>query len=390
MNKIMHGNEKIPVMFAINYALSRGEGRSRILLEYARGLDHNKFQISILQFEGSRFSVLTEEEIINYTAADKLYTLKSNDVPLLPLYSRGIIGYLLTVLLQPFLFRIRRKEINRMIGRENMVVYLFENNLTFLFGKEKTLIGSTHSWNLSNIGILKKINIGVRVKLWGINYFHVFPQFRNALPLLKPHKYLIMGNGVDANTYVPGTRVKKDSVRILYVGRLEKCKGIIFFLKVAEAFKDNDSLIFTVVGSGTLRGYVESVSQKYTNIKYLGSVDDKQLVELYQDSLLLLFPSNCDTFGMAVLEALSCGTRVLGSEKLASVFQQAADRGYFTPLPNDVLSYVENINSAVKNADAIENDRVKQHEFVAGEYSWRTLMEKLDEFLTSVSDDMTV
>ena len=384
----MQPTGKIKVLFAINYAISRGEGRSRVLLEYARYLDHSKFHISILQFTGSRFSPMKEKEILEYTGADKIYTIRSNDRSLLPLYSKGFIGYILTVFLQPFLYRVKKRQIDRITGKERMIVYLFENNLRFSFGKEKIIIGSTHSWDLSDIGLLKKINVVLRAKLWNIDYFHIFPQFKKSVLLIKPKKYLCMGNGIDADNYTPGNLLKDNIIRILYVGRLEKCKGILFFLKVAEAFKGNNKVIFTVIGSGTEENYVESVSKKLKNLEFLGNVDDTILSKVYKESLLLLFPSNCDTFGMAVLEALSCGIRVIGSEKLTEVFKHASDLGYYTPLPNDLSFYVEKINDALAMLNEIEVNRLDQHKLISEEYGWDKLILKLSEFIVSLSQEI--
>ncbi|MBL0721209.1 MAG: glycosyltransferase family 4 protein, partial [Sulfurovum sp.] len=44
-----------------------------------------------------------------------------------------------------------------------------------------------------------------------------------------------------------------------------------------------------------------------------GFVSDKDLIGLYRDSYLLVFPSHHEGFGLPVLEAMSCGTAVIGS-----------------------------------------------------------------------------
>ena len=95
---------------------------------------------------------------------------------------------------------------------------------------------------------------------------------------------------------------------LLFAGRLSEEKGV---LEVVEAWKlirarvPGVQLVFAGRGPAevTLRGLEPEAH-------FTGWVDRATLASWYRASTLLLFPSRFDTFGCAVLEALSCGLPV--------------------------------------------------------------------------------
>ncbi len=108
--------------------------------------------------------------------------------------------------------------------------------------------------------------------------------------------------------------LKWSKFTILFVGRLIETKGIILLL---EAFLEIDSSIqLVVIGDGPLRDYVINASNKSTNIKYLGRVENDRLVPFYSGADLILVPSIVDEgFGFVIMEAIACGTPVIASKK---------------------------------------------------------------------------
>jgi glycosyltransferase involved in cell wall biosynthesis len=95
---------------------------------------------------------------------------------------------------------------------------------------------------------------------------------------------------------------------LLFAGRLSEEKGI---LDVVEAWKlirvrvPEAKLVFAGTGpaEAKLRNLVPEA-------QFVGWVDRETLASWFRASALMLFPSRFDTFGCAVLEALSCGLPV--------------------------------------------------------------------------------
>ena len=67
-----------------------------------------------------------------------------------------------------------------------------------------------------------------------------------------------------------------------------------------------------ISGTGQEEKYCRSIADK--NIEFLGSISNKQLLELYQKARALVFPGE-DDFGITPLEAQACHTPVIAFEK---------------------------------------------------------------------------
>lgn len=106
----------------------------------------------------------------------------------------------------------------------------------------------------------------------------------------------------------------RDKFVVLFVGRLVKEKGIIGLLESAKKWDKRISL--KVIGSGPLVERVKEVALKCKNIEYVGIINQDNLPMYYSGSDILIVPSTSEEgFGRVILEALSCGTPVIGSKR---------------------------------------------------------------------------
>ncbi len=96
----------------------------------------------------------------------------------------------------------------------------------------------------------------------------------------------------------------------LFVGRLEKLKGLQDVIPIFREYKHADLLI-----AGTGGGYQEelrNLSGENTRIKFLGNLPYEDLMALYSGAIALLVPSLCyETFGLIVAEAFTMKTPVI-------------------------------------------------------------------------------
>jgi glycosyltransferase involved in cell wall biosynthesis len=133
-------------------------------------------------------------------------------------------------------------------------------------------------------------------------------------------------NGIDTNRYKCTKReVYYDgSLRLLCIGRLDnghKYKGIgelISNLIEVKRKTESFNLSLDVIGDGELRIPYQNQCKVngMENIKFLGNVDDREIVEALCKAQFLILPSinNSEGFGRVILEALSCGTPVIVSK----------------------------------------------------------------------------
>jgi len=105
----------------------------------------------------------------------------------------------------------------------------------------------------------------------------------------------------------------------LFVGMLEKHKGILNLLNLFKELKSDLNAKLVIVGGGSLSNYVRDFIQSNSlndTILFLGFVDNKKLYSLYSNALALIVPSIWpENAPLVALEALSVGTPVISSNK---------------------------------------------------------------------------
>jgi glycosyltransferase involved in cell wall biosynthesis len=95
----------------------------------------------------------------------------------------------------------------------------------------------------------------------------------------------------------------------LFVGRLERLKGVQVLLDVFSTFRDAD---LVVAGEGTFGAELRRRAAGLDHVRFLGHVDAPRLASLYAGATALLIPSiGYETFGMVGVEAMARGTPVI-------------------------------------------------------------------------------
>jgi glycosyltransferase involved in cell wall biosynthesis len=117
----------------------------------------------------------------------------------------------------------------------------------------------------------------------------------------------LMTRGVDTETFSPAKRTTSDSVfRFGFVGRLRAEKNVRLLAdlerKLIEAGKTN--FRFSIVGEGNEREWLE---KKMTTAELPGFFKGERLSEAYANMDVFVFPSETETFGNVVQEAIASG-----------------------------------------------------------------------------------
>jgi glycosyltransferase involved in cell wall biosynthesis len=126
---------------------------------------------------------------------------------------------------------------------------------------------------------------------------------------LKAHNFVAditaWTRGVDRENLKPSVNHKKYKYRptVLYAGRVSKEKGLEDLCRLQSAFN------IEIVGDGPFREYLHNT---YKGVKFLGYQSGEELANSYTRADVFAFPSRTDTFGIVIIEALSCGTPVAG------------------------------------------------------------------------------
>lgn len=127
--------------------------------------------------------------------------------------------------------------------------------------------------------------------------------------------------GVDINRFAP-RRTEKDEVVIGTIKTLEEKYGIQYLVKAFAQLKDRNpdmNLKLRIGGKGSQEDYLKGLCRDlkiYNDVTFLGFVNPDDVVKEFQNFDIAVFPSTLDSesFGVAAVEAESCGTPIVVSE----------------------------------------------------------------------------
>ena len=122
----------------------------------------------------------------------------------------------------------------------------------------------------------------------------------------------IIPNGIDLSKYKFSPDKKtSDTKTILYIGRLEKRKGVKFLLQAYQLLsQDDDNLRLIIGGDGPDRKKLELLADelKLKNVSFLGYVSEEVKLDLLIQADVFCSPAIFgESFGIVLLEAMATG-----------------------------------------------------------------------------------
>src|SRR5579884_4250450 len=148
-----------------------------------------------------------------------------------------------------------------------------------------------------------------------MSYLHeltaVSPSGADYAATLTDQPITIIPNGIDLEKYTPKPRQEKDHKTILYIGRLERRKGVKYLLRAYRLFSQvNPDCRLLIAGDGPDREKLELMADdlKLNNVSFLGFVSEEFKLELLNEADLFCSPAIFgESFGIVLLEAMSMG-----------------------------------------------------------------------------------
>lgn len=106
------------------------------------------------------------------------------------------------------------------------------------------------------------------------------------------------------------TEKRHSPTRYLYVGRLTECKNLPFLI---ERFNKSGKPL-TIAGDGEMKE--ELIAKSKENISFTGFIDNEMLPGIYLEHDVLILPSERETWGLVVEEAIYWGLPVIVSNRV--------------------------------------------------------------------------
>jgi glycosyltransferase involved in cell wall biosynthesis len=114
---------------------------------------------------------------------------------------------------------------------------------------------------------------------------------------------------VTQSTPAPPTDEVKAEPYFLFVGRLERVKGLQTLIPVLGRYPN---ALLLIAGTGSDEPRLRELAQGLSNIRFLGYQSSEQLRALYRQTVAVIVPSICfEVFPLVVLEAFREGTPVI-------------------------------------------------------------------------------
>lgn len=160
---------------------------------------------------------------------------------------------------------------------------------------------------------------------------------------LNKNKMVMIYNGVEDKVNKSNLKLNWDrnKINLLFVGRLDRQKGLDLFLDVYNKIKLENIHLY-VIGASILDNNLPQ-STKY--VTYLGWVDNKDIDAYYQACDAVIMPSRWEGFGLVAIEAMKNSKAVIVS-----------NRGALPELiEDDFTGYIFNI----ENKNSLKNSLLK-------------------------------
>jgi glycosyltransferase involved in cell wall biosynthesis len=203
-------------------------------------------------------------------------------------------------------------------------------------------------------------------------------------------KILIGGeHHIDASLFNVNRPLDQRENLIGYIGRLSEEKGIINFLEsVPLALEKWPDYRFLIVGDGPDRQKVAGLIEKYglaEKVRCTGWAKRNELPGYMNEIKFLVIPSDTEGLPNTMLEAMACGTVVVGAPvgAIAEIIIDGVTG--FIMSDNSPGEIIRALDKAINAAD-IREVSIRSSEYIENNFSYATVVKKYSEILNQCDD----
>ena len=257
--------------------------------------------------------------------------------------------------------------------------------LTVLRHSQAINVGTFHAFGRTNIGYFyaKPVLQPLFRKLHG--RIAVSEAAREFVAERFPGDYRIIPNGIDFKRFATPLESPSehddDRLSVLFVGRLEKRKGLTFLLRAWSLVRREfpRSRLVVVGGGGrrleSLRRY--AANQQWPEVLFAGHVSPEDLVRYYQTCDVFCAPSTGqESFGIVLLEAMAAGRAIVASDipGYAEVVTHGRE-GLLVP-PKDAEALAMSLGHLLADAQLRRELGARGQQKAAG-YDWANIADRV-------------
>lgn len=172
--------------------------------------------------------------------------------------------------------------------------------------------------------------------------------------------------------------IPKDAIVVAFTGRLLEEKGIKSLIPAMKQIcKENKNIYLFLAGEGPLKEYIEQSNEK--NIRLLGRLDKKGVLELLEDADIFCLPSFSEGFSTSILEAAACCCYIITTKRGGSK-ELVCGTEYGTIIDNNSEKLVyETLKWAVENIEKCRVFAENTYTRLCETFTWEQTADKVIE-----------
>ncbi|MEW6068414.1 MAG: glycosyltransferase family 4 protein [Nitrospirota bacterium] len=185
-------------------------------------------------------------------------------------------------------------------------------------------------------------------------------------------KIRIISNYIDIDFFKPSNITQKKKNYLIFVGRLTRQKNL---LNLFEAIKES-KYILDIIGDGEIKEGLKDCSFKnQIKINFLGRVANNKIPEILNQYEVFILPSLYEGNPKALLEAMSCGLAVIGTDVdgIRNIIKHK-ENGYLCK--TDSSSIRDAIDNVMSDETLRKNMGMKARQFIIENCSVEEIVKK--------------
>lgn len=204
-------------------------------------------------------------------------------------------------------------------------------------------------------------------------------------------KIIFVPNAIDLRIFKNMMKNRRESknINLLFVGRVEKAKGVTYLIdSIQRIIKEKSNIKLTIIGEGNDFNYYKNLINKLNlkdNIQFEGHKNQRELVNYYYNADIFVLPSiEIEGFGLVLLESLACKTPVITTDIVGIANVIKKNNCGIVVKPKDSQALADAILRLLNNPKLAKQMGENGRKLVESKYNWVSINSKIESIYEDI------